>query len=267
MLSLSRAAQSRGQTGVPLAAPFYPSMERRGVRFHRSQLALVVGPGGSGKSVFIANLLVKWRRPALLFALDQDKATAASRLAATVLNEPFAELKDRLDDGKVQSALSDLRFIQADFGAEGMEDIQLQLEAYIERYGVPPEVLVLDNLGNMTSGYADEWATLKALSLELDQMARDYEMCVIAAHHTTDQLSIDPLPRNMILGKIAQYPRLIISVANDGKGCFKLAAVKNSSGPQDPAATEPISLNCDLSRMQVVEPLSEDAYAAKGLRL
>lgn len=255
MQSLGMAARNRGSTGLQLPTEFYPSLERQGIRFWRSQLALVVGPGGSGKSVFIANLVVKWQRPTLAFLLDQDAATAASRFAATQMDLPFLELKRELDDPYTVKTLEDLSFVQTDFKAECLEDIQLQLDAYIERYGVPPEIVVVDNLGNMTSGFAEEWSALKALTLELDIMARKYECLVICAHHTTDQPSTEPLPRSMILGKIAQYARLIISVANNPFGGeFKVCAVKNSSGPQDPAAGNPLSLNSNLAHMQIVEP-------------
>jgi hypothetical protein len=232
----------------------YPSLEKAGVVFWRSQLCLVVGPGSAGKSLLISNLVAKWNRPTLAFLLDQDKATASARFAATELDEPFLELKKDLDAPNVVGVLNRLGFIQADFRAETLDDIQLQLDAYVERYGVPPEVLVVDNLGNMTSGYENEWATLKALTLELDEIARRYEILVICAHHTSDQPSTEPLPRSSILGKISQYPRLILSVAyNAFSQEYKIAYVKNSSGKSDPGANEPIVMEADPANMQVRE--------------
>lgn len=252
------AARNRGTTGQQLPTSFYPSLEKEGVRFWRSQLALVVGPGGSGKSVLIANLVVRWKRPTLAFLLDQDQATAASRFAATELDEPFLELKKDLDSELVLTALEDLGFVQTDFRAESLEDVNRQLDAYIERYGVPPEVVVIDNLGNMTSGLDDEWGALKALTLELDIMARKYEALFICAHHTTDVATTEPLPRDKILGKITQYPRLVISVAFNSFTCdYKLAAVKNSSGPQDPTAGNPLTFSANLGNMQIMESDSD----------
>lgn len=254
MQSLGMAARNRGSTGQQLPTPFYPSLEREGVRFWRSQLCLIVGPGSAGKSLLISNLVAKWGRPTLAFLLDQDQATAAARFAATDLDAPFLELKRNLDDVDMRAALARLDFIQTDFKAEALEDIQLQLDAYIERYGVPPEVVVVDNLGNMASSYADEWATLKALTLELDVMARKYECLVICAHHTTDAPTTEPLPRSAILGKISQYPRLVLSVAYNPYDCiYKVAAVKNSSGPTDAMAVNPIAFEAIPANMQVTE--------------
>lgn len=254
MQSLGMAAANRGETGTHLPTPDYPSLEAAGVRFWRSQLALVVGPGSAGKSVLISNLVARWERPTLAFLLDQDAATAAARFAATRMDEPFLGLKQRLDHRDTVETLGRLGFIQTDFRAESLDDIQRQLDAYIERYGAPPEVMVVDNLGNMTSGYSEEWAALKALTLDLDVMARKYEMLILCAHHTTDAPSTEPLPRSAILGKVSQYPRLILSVAhNPHTGEYKIAAVKNSSGPTDPMATTPLTFSADFGNMQIVE--------------
>lgn len=268
MQSLGMAARNRGNTGEQLPTPFYGSLELAGIRFWRSQLALVVGPGSAGKSVLIANLVVKWQRPTLAFLLDQDQATAASRFAATEMNEPFLVLKRNLDAPETVDTLGRLGFVQTDFKAESLDDIQRQLDAYIERYGVPPEVVVVDNLGNMTSGYAEEWAALKAMTLDLDIMARKYECLVLCAHHTTDAPSTEPLPRSAILGKISQYPRLIISVAFNSFSCeYKLAAVKNSSGPTDPTASNPLTFNANLQNMQITEARQPSVnYAQAHLR-
>lgn len=262
------AARNRGETGQALPTPFYPSLERAGIRFWRSQLVLIVGPGGSGKSVFISNLVAKWERPTLAFLLDQDSATAASRFAATKIDQPFLSLKSDLDDVDTKAVLASMDYVQTDFKSESLEDIQLQLDAYIERYGVPPEIIIVDNLGNMTSGYDDEWSTLKALTLELDIMARKYECLVLCAHHTSDQPVPDgkPMERSKILGKITQYPRVVISVNNNGfTNEFASAAVKNSSGPQDPSANEPVMFESNLANMQIREQEGSFSPAAEYL--
>lgn len=255
MQSLTMAARNRGIAGVQLETPFYPSLEAAGIRFWRSQLALVVGPGSAGKSLFIQNLVAKWKRPTLAFLLDQDKATAAARFAATELDEPFLELKSDLDGERVTDVLSTMSDVQVDFGATSLDDIQHTLAAYIERFGEAPEILVIDNLGNMASANEDEWGTLKALSLELDELAREHGMLVICAHHTTDKSeTTEPLPRSAVLGKISQYPRLILSVAwNSYDSVYKMAAVKNSSGPTDPLAQNPVSFTANPGNMQVTD--------------
>lgn len=233
----------------------YDALEERQVRFYRSQLTLVVGPGSAGKSLFTSNLVMGWKLPTLAFLLDQDQATAASRFIATRTSEVFLDIKNDLDNLRYSEALRrDCSHVQAVFRAYSAADIELQLEAYCQRYGEPPAVLLVDNLGNLTTGYEDEWQILKALTLKLDEMAREYEMCVIGCHHTTDIPSTEPLSREKVLGKVSQYPRLILSVAfNEASTEYKVAAVKNSSGPSDPMAVNPIVLYADPERMQVRE--------------
>lgn len=262
------AARNRGETGAQLPTPFYPSLEKAGIRFWRSQLCLVVGPGSAGKSLLISNLVAKWARPALAFLLDQDQATAAARFAATELDAPFLDLKKNLDDEYTSQVLARLGFIQTVYQAETLEDIELQLNAYLERYGEPPEVIVVDNLGNMASGMENEWAMLKALTLELDVMARKFETLIICAHHTSDQPTTEPLPRSAVLGKISQYPRLILSVAyNSYSNEYKVAAVKNSSGPTDAMASNPLTFDANPANMQVSERYGTAAsFAADALK-
>lgn len=268
MQSLGMAARNRGETGAQLPTPFYPSFEKAGVRFWRSQLCLVVGPGSAGKSLLISNLVAKWGRPTLAFLLDQDQATAAARFAATEMDAPFLDIKKDLDDPYTAQILAAMGFIQTDYRAENLDDIELQLDAYIERYGEPPEIIVVDNLGNMASSLDGEWAILKALTLELDVLARKYEMLIICAHHTTDAPTTEPLPRSAVLGKISQYARIILSVAfNPYDGVYKVAAVKNSSGPTDAMASNPISFDCVPANMQVTERYGTAAsFAADALQ-
>ena len=253
------AARNRGSTGEQLPTPFYPSLERAGIRFWRGTSVLVVGPGSAGKSLLIQNLAARWGHRTLTFLLDQDQATAAARFAATQLDEPFLDLKKQLDDPRVVETIAGMSYIQTDFRAEALSDIELQLEAYIERYGEPPVVLVVDNLGNMAEASEDVWGTLKALTLILDEMARNYEMLVICAAHTSDAPTTEPLPRSAILGKLHQYPRLILSVAwNEYSAEYKLAAVKNSMGPTDAMAAKPLTFVANPANMQVTEPQEGD---------
>lgn len=252
MLSLAQAAKRRGAAGVPLPT-VYRTLEARTIRIYRSQLTLLIGQGGSGKSLLAQNLIAHMKVPTLAILLDQDQLTAASRLVATVTAEPFLRIKEHIDDYD-PVMLGDLGHIQAHFKAESMKDIELQLDAYMQRYGEPPHCLLLDNLGNMASGYEDEWAILRALTLELDELAREYEMAVIGCAHTSDWDRYDPPPRKMLLGKTSQYPRLIISVGfNPLDGTYKLAAVKNSSGEADLNAVNPLVFTCDPVTMQITE--------------
>jgi hypothetical protein len=230
----------------------FAPLKHRGVEVCRGQLCLVVGPPSAGKSLFINNLIIRTRVPTLTFMLDIDQLSAAARFAATLSGDPFLRVKQDID--QYAGVLSELRDVQAVFRADDMDDITLQVAAFEQRYGLPPDLLCVDNLGNMTSAMDNEWALLKALALELDTLARDQQCAVVAAAHTTDLTSCEPAARDKILGKISQYPRLILSVGLDAAtGEYRVAVVKNSSGPTDAKAEHPVTLWADPARMQLLE--------------
>jgi hypothetical protein len=251
LLSILQAANRRGSAGLPLPG-MYPALSRRGAEVCRGQLCLIVGPPSAGKSLLINNLIVRLKQPTLTFMLDTDQLTAAARFGAILSGDHFHAVKANIDDYADQ--LSTLKDLQAVFRADDMDDINRQVSAFDQRYGMPPSLLCVDNLGNMTSAMEGEWALLKALCLELDLVAREQQCAVIAAAHTTDLTSCDPAARDKILGKVSQYPRLILSVGlNADTGEYRVAIVKNSSGRTDAKALSPVLLWADPSRMQLSE--------------
>lgn len=251
-MSVARAAARRGDAGQPLPV-VYPALADRQATPSKGQLTLVVGPPGGGKSLLTGNLLIKMRVPALALLLDIDQTSAAARFGAMITGNTFLSVKEEIDS--YQPYLEEgAGHIQTAFRASDAEDIQLQMRAYEQRYGLPPDVLLVDNLGNLTSGYENEWAILKALCLSLDELAREESVAVIACHHTTDLITAEPAQRDKLLGKVSQYPRLIYSVGfNAVTREYKIAVVKNSSGPSDPAARNPVVMWADPARMALTD--------------
>jgi hypothetical protein len=251
LLSIAQAVARRGGAGQPLPGMYAP-LRARGVEVCRGQLALVVGPPSAGKSLFVMNLLTRMQVPALAFLLDVDQLSAAARFGSIVTGDKFHVVKSDID--QYADRLRELSDLQVVFHAEDVDDIRLQVKAFEQRFGIPPDVVVLDNAGNLTSALDNEWALLKALTLELDLLAREEQMAVIACAHTTDLESTSPAGRTKILGRVSQYPRLILSVGFDPvSGEYKVAAVKNSSGPSDVSASHPVTLYADPSRMYLGE--------------
>ena len=252
MLSLAQAMESRGASGAPLPAVFKALAERQAF-IRRSQVTLLVGPASAGKSLLAFNLLVRMGVPALAALIDSDSLEASSRFAAVVTGEPVWEVEQRIEDYK-NVLLDQLGHIRVTFSTPEFADIKMQMAAYEQRYGDAPAALLVDNLGNMTSGYDNEWAILKALTLDLTALAGEEQCAVIACAHTTDLDNCEPAQRSKILGKISQYPRLILSVGyNPANGAYKIAVVKNRSGKTDLNATRPITLYADPSRMLLTE--------------
>jgi hypothetical protein len=196
---------------------------------------------------------------ALAFLLDTDELTASARFGAILTAQPFDHIKSQIIEGNGapyrERILAAMPHVQASFHAPSAEDVHLEMQAFEQRFGQPPDAVLVDNLGNQTSAFGDEWAVLKALTLEYDQLARETQAAVIACHHTTDLESAEPAQRTKILGKISQYARLILSVGyNDLTGEYKVAAVKNTSGPSDRNALNPVVLLARPDTMQLFEP-------------
>lgn len=251
MLSLAQAAAKRGNAGQPLPG-MYQKLADREAFINRGQLSLIVGPPSAGKSLFIMNYIVRAKVPTLAFFLDSDQLTVAARFGAIVSDETFYHVKNNIDD--YTGALHKVNDVQTVFTGEDLGDLKLQVEAYEARYGAYPSLILIDNLGNITSSMADEWSLLKALTLELDKLAKQWQCAIVATHHTTDLNSCEPAQRTAILGKIAQYPRLIYSIGfNPQSTEYKIAVVKNSSGPSDPQAFNPVVMWADTARMKLME--------------
>lgn len=251
MLSLVQAASKRGNAGAPLPN-MYPALAAREANVNRSQVTLVTGPPSAGKSLLMMNLMVRFKVPTLAMFLDSDPLTVSARFGSIITNEYFSKVKTDIDN--YAGALERIKDLQVVFHGESLDDITRQGNAFEARYGAYPSLLVIDNLGNLTSSLGDEWAVLKAYTLELDKLAKEWQCAIIASHHMTDITTCEPLQRDKILGKVAHYPRLIYSVGfNPENGAYKVAIVKNSSGKSDPQAIDPVVMYADPSRMYLSE--------------
>lgn len=258
----------RGSSGTPLPGVF-PALAAEGVEINRGALTLVIGPPSAGKSLLLFNMLVRLNLPSLAFLLDGPELGAISRFASILTGDSFSDVKTAImaNGERYHRELADrLPDLHVVFHAPGADDVYRQMDAFEQRYGLPPEVVVIDNLGNQTSGFDNEWAVLKAMALELDQMARTEQCAVIAAHHVSDTTDMEPAARDKMLGKISQYARLILSVGyNPETFEYKVAITKNSEGVSDPGAKHPITMWADPSRMAITDnPQLAHAWRERG---
>lgn len=259
MLTLSQALNKRGASGVPLPT-IYASLAYKGAHICRGQVALIVASPSAGKTLLAYNLLAGMPEDIsiLAFVLDGGGVTTAcAKFASIITGDEFATVKASMlaNEERYPKALQErLPNIRVVTYATSLDDVQTQVNAHEQRFGLPPDLILIDVLGSIAGQYLDEWATLKAMTLELNAMA-DLEGCaIIAAHHTTDLLTTDPASRDKTLGKITQYPRLVLSVGfNPDTGEFKVAVVKGSEGKSDKEAKHPVTMYADPARMQLSE--------------
>jgi predicted ATP-dependent serine protease len=144
----------------------------------------------------------------------------------------------------------------------------MEIKAYVELYGIAPELIVIDNLMNVAAETDNEWAGLRAIMMELHDMARKTEACVLVLHHVSEQSEYGspmmPPPRRAIHGKVSQLPALILTLGYDpSQGLLRIASVKNRFGPHYADASQWASLFVNFGACQIGD---DDAQGRAYLR-
>ena len=264
MLNAARSLRQAAQTEpLPLLAALWKLNQV--VQVRRGELVMIAGIPNSGKSAFVLWWVASLGLPSLYFSADNGAHTTTVRLLSLVTQIDSHLITEELDDevtGKQMEVeyLKELEPIPLNFcfdGALDLNDITDELSAYVELYDEWPEVIVVDNLINVT-GTEDHQGQNGILS-ELHWLARKSGACVFVLHHMSEANPNGnsskvpdpgmPLPRRMVQNKVTQYPDTVLSVAGDSlQGYFRVAVVKNRSDKADPGAVDPILLYVDFAR-------------------
>lgn len=239
MLSLHRSLDGDLSAGEALPT-VYQALEDHDIRFHRSTVAMTAGRPGGGKSIFALDHAIKAEVPTLYVSCDMSRFQLATRAASALTGDPISVVKENLNGTgreKYRAALkkADHLFLALEKrpDAEALEDV---LNAFHERWGIPPHLVVIDNLMNLLSGADNEWAGLREMSHVADFFAHELGACVHLLHHININDALDrPAPMNNVKGKVVELPSLILSVAKTDEE-FRFAAVKNREGREDPMA-------------------------------
>src|SRR5690606_6230409 len=201
---------------------------------------MTAGRPGGGKSIFALDHAIKAEVPTLYVSCDMSRFQLATRAASALTGDPISVVKENLNGTgreKYRAALkkADHLFLALEKrpDAEALEDV---LNAFHERWGIPPHLVVIDNLMNLLSGADNEWAGLREMSHVADFFAHELGACVHLLHHININDALDrPAPMNNVKGKVVELPSLILSVAKTDEE-FRFAAVKNREGREDPMA-------------------------------
>jgi AAA domain len=243
----------------------WPSLSARGVRFRRSQTAMVAGPPGGGKTALAVVLACKAEVPALYVCADTDQLTMLGRVLSCVTGEEFRVVESRLRHPEAldyyAEALASVAHVRFAFGpSPSLEDIADEVLAFDEVFGEPPHLIVIDSLYDVCSGEGDEWSQMRAAMKQMRHLARKTGAAVVVLHHTSEshEHPTEPPARRFIQGKVSAAPELVLTVGCDpGRFEYKVAVVKNRSGVSDPGALNPLPWWCDMSRMVLVDSVDE----------
>lgn len=252
---LGRAAAGRaGEPLPPLLAGLAQSRYR--VSLERGQLAMLAGPPNGGKTAVALLMALRMGVPTLYVSADSDETVVAGRVGAAVSGHEFKTVRQAIEHGLFEDMYGarmpgHLRFM-FDPSEPSLQDITHQLTAWLELWGDYPSLIICDNLLNLGSDDANEWSGLRRTLKDLHFLARKTRAAVLVLHHTAEgDFSFDRAPtRKEIQGKLSQLPRVILTVAQH-EGEMWMAVVKNTNGPSDPMAKDPVRMIIDFTRMRL----------------
>ena len=270
MLNLSRAWGGVTTKATPLP-DVWKNLVKHSIKFRRGQVCMVAAAPNAGKSMFALIYAIKAQVPTLFFSADTDTATVMIRAAAHLSGHTQVTVEGNINKSQrhYDPYLAKASHIQWVFDSSpSLDDIEMEIKAYVELYGVMPELIIIDNLMNVAAETDNEWAGLRAIMMELHDMARKTEACVLVLHHVSEQSEYGspmmPPPRRAIHGKVSQLPALILTLGYDpSQGLLRIASVKNRFGPHYADASQWASLFVDFGSCQIGD---DDAQGRAYLR-
>ena len=174
---------------------------------------------------------------------------------STGMAQDAVETRLNQDMDFAAGAFDHVRFIRWCFdSAPTLADIDTEVEAYNEVWGAYPQLIVIDNLVDVSDG-DDEWGGIRRTQKELKFLARDTGAAVLVLHHVTEafQVAEGSAPsRASILGKDTRLPAVVLTVTNEN-GWLGVAVVKNRYGRCDPSGRTVTWFSFDGARMQINE--------------
>jgi replicative DNA helicase len=258
VLDLSRAWSGVLTKATPLP-DVWTGLAKEQIKFRRGQVCMVAAAPNAGKSMFALIYAMKAKVPTLFFSADTDTTTVMMRAAAQASGHSQVNVEMNLSNDKhyYDKQFDKLAHIKWVFDSSpSLDDIELEIKAYVELYGIAPELIIIDNLMNVAAETDNEWAGLRAIMMELHDMARKTEACVLVLHHVSEQTEYGspskPPARRAIHGKVSQLPALILTLGYDpANAMLSVAAVKNRFGPHTADASRYATLFVNYAACQI----------------
>ena len=273
MLDLQRAWGTVLTKATPLP-DVWSDLASKQIKFRRGQVCMVAAAPNAGKSMFALIYAVKAKVPTLFFSADTDTTTVMMRAAAHTSGHNQVNVEQNLssDSHYYDKHFDKLKHIKWVFDSSpSLDDIELEIKAYVELYGQAPELIIIDNLMNVAAETDNEWAGLRAIMMELHDMARKTEACVLVLHHVSEQSEYgspsEPPARRAIHGKVSQLPALILTLGyNPLTAELKIAAVKNRFGPHAADGKDYATLFVNYGACQIADKNSYGAMLQHDAR-
>lgn len=270
-----RALRDAREAGKPLPRiPELDALYALGVKPRAGELALVYGQSGSQKSGLATWLSVKWGKPVLYISADMSQRTASHRLTsiyADMTSDEVGELMASTDEGDRELAadlIGRMRHCNVSFvfdSEPSLDDIDAEVDAWVELYDEYPAIIVIDNLLDVEPLSDNEFASQKAILLELKTLARRTGALVLVLAHAKEEGDpAFPAPKSGLQNKVSNTPALILSIALEpGVGddsILRIAPVKLREGKSDPTGKSYVELIATPSKTQFRAKPAQQGY-------
>ena len=237
MRTLARAVGSKDIGGEPIP-PVFRTLEINKVSIRRSEISMIAGTPGAGKSTLALAIALRSKVPTLYVSADTNAHTMAMRLLSMITGMSQTDAERALIDNVEKSR----QIINEHSGhifwsfdsAPSMSDLDMEVDAFKELWGCDPTLIVVDNLMDIAMDGGNEFENMRSVIKELKYLGRDTNAAILLLHHTKEGIEGYPCqPRSALQGMVAQLPALILTVGSDAPGFIAVAPVKNRYGKAD----------------------------------
>jgi predicted ATP-dependent serine protease len=223
----------------------FRTFEQNKIIFRRSEVSLIAGTPGAGKSTLALALALRMQAPTLYVSADTNAHTMAMRLYSMIegVSQTDAEKIISEQPDLAKEKLAQARHIYWSFDSSpSLSDLDDEVTALEETLGESPALIVVDNLMDINMDGGEEFGAMRSALKELKYLARDTNAAVVVLHHTKEGYSGTPCqPRSAVQGMVNQLPALILTVGQQD-GMLGVASVKNRYGKADPSGNNPVWL-------------------------
>lgn len=200
--------------------------QQGGIAFRRRQFSLVVAAPGVGKTLVATNMAIRTPVSTLYFSADSDEWTVKQRACSILCGTPLSQVEQQLsgdDEGYWEQYYTDwLRTadhidwcFQSDIEPEFIVN---RLFAYAELRGDFPELIIVDNLGDMVEDQDNEGSELRSACRELKRIARTTGAHVMGLHHVVGpkENGDKPIYLGDLIQKIGKVGEVVLGLYRDG---------------------------------------------------
>lgn len=229
-----------------------------GVKFRMGQVIMIAGRSGTQKSGLALWLASKWATmgiSSLYFSSDMSPFTASSRVASMFTGYTTSKVEEMMngDERSKKEVMAPIEGLPVTFafGQLSWHRVDQNLEAYVELWDSYPDIIWFDNLMDF-EGAESDYSEQMAVMSNATSLARETGSTVVLMHHASDKswdakaAPFEPPSRQEIKGGLSEKPELSLSVALDHYTKeYKIACIKQRSGPSDPTAARYATLICE----------------------